>query len=514
MIPEDNLFYFERSIFISMQSLQEKLIKYSKSSMYPFHMPGHKRNIEWLQKYGFLVENTIDGEITGNKVSSYQMDITEIDGFDNLHDANDVLKVSMERAARVYHSEETRFLINGSSAGLLAGIAGMTTYGDKIAVARNCHKSVYHAIYLNHLNPVYMYPPIDKLWGITIGITREYVEELLSKHKGIKLIVVVSPTYEGMVSDIQGICEVAHRKGIPVLVDEAHGAHLGFSDYFPKSAIQNGADIVVQSLHKTLPAFTQTALIHFNGKLVKRERIQSYLAIYQTSSPSYVFMSAMDKCIEVLEQKQKEVFSFYQVQLENFYHKIKKLQYLSVMTKEINRKLPKGLQWESSKLIISVKHTGITGLELYDILRDEYKLQMEMVSRDYVLGMTSICDSIDGMERLVRALYEIDKREKVRGLPYGQETDIIKEMDSLVIELQTVLSIDKAYNSLGEWCSLEKSENRILKDYVYLYPPGIPIGVPGEKISVEFIDRLKECLRAGLEIKGLKDEKITIICNK
>lgn len=508
-----------RSILIGMQSLQEELIKYSKSGIYPFHMPGHKRNVEWLQKYGFLMENmiidnNINEEVTEKYISSYQMDITEIEGFDNLHDAKDILKLSMERAARVYHSEETRFLINGSSAGLLAGITGMTNYGDRIAITRNCHKSVYHAIYLNQLNPIYMYPTIDKTWGITIGITKEYVEELLLKHKDIKLIVIVSPTYEGMLSDIKGICEVAHQRGVPVLVDEAHGAHLGFSDYFPRNAIQNGADIVVQSLHKTLPAFTQTALIHFNGKLVNRERVQNYLTIYQTSSPSYVFMSGIDKCIEVLEQKQEEVFFLYQLRLENFYDKINELKYLSVMTKELNRRLPKTLQWESSKIIISVKNTGITGVELYDILRKEYKLQMEMVSKDYVLGMTSICDSIDGMERLIKALYEIDKREEVKILPQRQEKNRIKDIDNLIIELKTEMSIYKAYNSFGKWCDLEKSENQILKDYVYLYPPGIPIGVPGEKISVEFIEKLRECLIAGLEIKGLKDEKINVIYNK
>ena len=190
-----------------MEKLYDKLIEYSKSRAYPFHMPGHKRQM-------MVMENP------------YNFDLTEIDGFDNLHEAEDLLKEAQEQAARLYGSEESHFMVNGSTGGILSAIAGVTHRGDRVLVARNCHTSVYHGIELNGLRPVYLWPELDRELGIYGGITREMVEAMLETYPDIRAVIFTSPTYEGLLSDVRGICDAAHARGIPCIVDEAHGAHL------------------------------------------------------------------------------------------------------------------------------------------------------------------------------------------------------------------------------------------------------------------------------------------------
>ena len=248
--------------------LKEKLFEYGKGDVYPFHMPGHKRNTGLLPF-----------------PNPFEIDITEIDGFDNMHNAEDVIKDSMDRAARLYHSEHTFYLVNGSTSGILTGICGSTKKGDKILVARNCHKAVYNAIFLNELNPVYLYPQYDEENSIQCGYSAKYIEEMLTKNPDVKLVVLVSPTYEGVTSEVREIAEAAHKRGIPLLVDEAHGAHFGFSDRFPENSISQGADIVIHTVHKTLPAFTQTALLHVNSSIVNLERIK-YMSLIHISEPT------------------------------------------------------------------------------------------------------------------------------------------------------------------------------------------------------------------------------------
>ncbi len=228
--------------------LLERLSTYAASDVYPFHMPGHKRQV----KMGIT-----------SVPNPFSVDITEIDGFDNLHHAEDILKESMNSAAAVYESDRSWYLVNGSTCGILAAIAAAVKPGEKILMARNSHKSAYHAVILNQLEPVYLYPEEVPEFQIPGGIEPEQ-ERALLEHPEIRAVFVTSPTYEGIVSDIQGIAATAHRHGAALIVDEAHGAHLPFGDgnYFPDGALQEGADLVIQSLHKTLPSLTQTAILH------------------------------------------------------------------------------------------------------------------------------------------------------------------------------------------------------------------------------------------------------------
>lgn len=281
------------------------------------HMPGHKRNDRML-----------------NMHNPYLMDITEVEGFDNLFHANGILKIGMEKAASLYRSRYSNYLVGGSSAGILSGISACTNKGDKVLVARNCHKSVYNTLYLKELNPIYIYPQIDKEFRIDCGIRPSQVRDMLIKHGDIKLIIITSPTYEGVVSNIKEIGAIAHDFKVPLLVDEAHGSHLGFHSYFPKNSIELGGDITIHSLHKTLPSFTQTGLIHVNGDLVDYEKVKKYLSVYQSSSPSYILMASIDNCVSLLTEEGDRLFSNFVDKLEKFQERVERLTNLKVLTKK------------------------------------------------------------------------------------------------------------------------------------------------------------------------------------
>ena len=279
-----------------MATIYEKLKAYSDSDYYGFHMPGHKRN----------------KNVTGAELP-YEIDITEIEGFDDLHHAEGILKELQNYAAKVFHADETHYLVNGSTVGLLSAVMGCTERGGKILTVRNCHKSVYNAIYMNELEPVYIYPQFDTEQDLNGEIKVEELKEILAsdQDRKIQAVVITSPTYDGVVSDVEAIAEAVHEYNLPLIVDEAHGAHFGFHTYFPENSNVKGADLVIHSLHKTLPSLTQTALLHMNqtdGKwLFDCERVRMYLHMLQSSSPSYVLMASIDECVHILEEKREEI---------------------------------------------------------------------------------------------------------------------------------------------------------------------------------------------------------------
>lgn len=498
-----------------MKNLYEELIAYSESDFYGFHMPGHKRNLN----------------LTGCNLP-YQIDITEIEGFDDLHHADGILKEAQERAARLYKADETNFLINGSTAGILGGIMGCTQKGDKILISRNCHKSAYHAIFLNELKPVYLYPKFYREMGWNGPIEEYDVEQALKQDPDIRAIMITSPTYDGVVSDVEGIARMAHRWGIPLIVDEAHGAHFGFHPYFPDNSNVLGADVVIHSLHKTLPALTQTALLHMNGKLADRNQIRQYLRMFQTSSPSYVLMASIVVCMEILWKNGEELFETYVAQLEETRKKLRGLRNLKIAEIERDNCMKCYGQYynkqyyDKSKIVISVKDTDWDSRYLYETLLQKYHLQMEMAAGSYVLAMTSIGDTEEGFARLINALQEIDMRvKKVKGekgrtdfsLPKlkqvytsAQVGGIVKELN--VPEVQIRMKDQKIREKAK--CGLKMMSldgdgcvGCVSTEYAYIYPPGIPIIVPGEEISCEVVRLLREYEVMGFTIEGLKEEK-------
>lgn len=457
-----------------MKSLYKELKEYNKENYYPMHMPGHKRNIKLL-----------------NMDNPYSIDITEIDGFDNLSDPKDIIKNIIARSSKLYKSMYTYLLVNGSTVGILAGIAASANKGDKVLLARNCHKSVYNAVILNELIPIYIYPQIIDDFGINSGLNPEDIENMLTLHPDIKLIIITSPTYEGIISNIKEIVKIAHGHNIPCMIDEAHGAHLGLHNSFPNNSIKYGADIVIHSLHKTLPSFTQTGLIHVNSNIVNSERVQKYLNIYQTSSPSYILMAGIDKCIEIIENNGEPLFLEYKKKLDDFYKSMKNLKRLRIYNGY------KSYNFDPSKIVISAKGSNITGKELYHILLHKYKIQLEMASVDYALAMTSICDTDEGFQRLEHALLEID-----------QNIELVSKID--IRFEQTYLKMDmspyEASIQEGELILFIHSQGRIAKESIYVYPPGIPIIVPGEIINNQVIERIEVYKRLGLDVIGFEDD--------
>lgn len=457
--------------------MYQQLISYGESDVYPFHMPGHKRRALPFP-------------------NPYTIDITEIDGFDNLHHAEGLIREAEERAAKLYGADRSYYLVNGSTCGLLAAICAAARRGDKVLAARNCHKAVYHAISMQGLAAEFLYPAITR--GDLQGqITAAQVEEALTKHPDIAVVILTSPTYEGIVSDVAAIAACCHAHGAALIVDEAHGAHFGFGAGFPENAVRLGADAVIMSLHKTLPSFTQTALLHCNGTRIDPGRVARYLGVYETSSPSYLFMAGMDACIDLLREQGAELFAEYRRRLDAFYRDTVDLTQLHVMRREDLCK-EEAYDWDDSKLIIYAGTMG--GEALHQELLGHYHLQMEMVSADYVLGMTSLMDTDEGMRRLVTALHEIDEENRKTELdgevPEAGFTARMYRKNPR--RMQIYQALDLPYREMP----LDEAVGKMAADYVYLYPPGIPLIVPGEVITEEFIRHIRECRERKLNVEG------------
>ena len=475
--------------------LIERLKKYWKSDMYPFHMPGHKR-------------------AKGIKLSfpdPFSVDITEIDGFDNLHHAEGILKDSMEWASCLYGSDRTWYLVNGSTCGLLSAISAAVSHGGKILVSRNCHKAVYHGIYLNHLEAVYVYPqPVPGL-GIQGGILPEDVEKALKEEPDIQAVLMVSPTYDGIVSDVKAIADVAHKAGIPLIVDEAHGAHFAYGDAFPKSALELGADAVIQSVHKTLPSLTQTALLHVKnnrpdgGCYLDIKKIERYLQIYQSSSPSYVLMASIENSIFLMDQYRKEgKVAEFEADLLKIRKKLEKMKYLRLV--EENLVGTAGISdVDISKIVVSVRGSGLTGEMLSRILREKYHLEMEMTGGTYVLAMTTVADTQEGLDRLKAALLEIDGQLEAKTAVFGS-IEISGELPRLEQYFTPQEAADREEDGEAEEIPWKESEGHISLEYAYLYPPGSPVIVPGERISREAVELLCYYETQNLQIEGIQTE--------
>lgn len=463
-----------------MKGLYQALTEYSTKDYYPMHMPGHKRNLQLLQM-----------------VNPYSIDITEIEGFDDLHQAEGILKELSDRLQKLYRSGRSYPLVNGSTVGILAGISAAASKGDHILVARNCHKAVYHSICIRGLEPIYLYP--DSIPGTMVngGISASQVEKLLITYPGISLVVITSPTYEGIVSDIEAIAKVVHKAGALLLVDEAHGAHFGFHKAFPQSAVTLGADLVVQSLHKTLPSFTQTAVLHSNRDELNH-RIEQFLSIYESSSPSYLLMAGMDLCVRMLEEHGDRLFEEYYNNLQYFISEVSDLCKLRLLNHDLAG-TGSIHALDPSKLTILLCDTELKGPELAGKLREDYHIEMELTTRDYVLGMTSICDTRLGFERFARALINIDgelERTQRAFLPatYGHRP--IQAMGP-----------HEATELISEERKLSDCAGRIAADFISIYPPGIPLLVPGEVIEDSLLQILTHAQEDGLKVTGLLGEQ-------
>lgn len=441
-------------------------------------MPGHKRNTELL----------------GCDLP-YDIDITEIHGFDNLHNPNGIIKNAMEKAKAVFHSENSYILVNGSTCGILSAIRCVTHYGDEIIIARNCHKSVYNGCELNGLDVHCVFPPIDSKTGINGSIALESIREALINYPNAKAVVITSPTYEGVISDIKSIADMAHEHRIPLIVDNAHGAHQGFCSFCKGEPMASNADIVISSLHKTLPTLTQTAIAHVGGNLINPRNYERQLAVFETSSPSYVLMASVDRCLDFLVERKSE-FSAYEERLKEFSERVKALKNLTVLCHgNDNANNHSFYSFDLGKIVICTNRCSLSGVRLSEILREKYQIELEMAYSFYAVAMTSVCDTKSNFERLANALIEIDS-----------ETDVIDTAaDSAHPEPPILERSEFTFANLpeeGESIKLASSVGRISLEYIFAYPPGIPLVVPGELINEELVSYINALSASGVEVQS------------
>ena len=498
-------------------SLYERLCSYGEEDYAPFHMPGHKRQA----RPGILPEGL-----------PWKIDITEIDGFDNLHHAEGILKESMDAAACFYGVKRTLYSVGGSTAGLLSAVFAAAKPGETILMGRNCHKSVYHAVMLRNLCPLYLYPQIDPETGLDCGYQSADLEKLLTENPQIRAVVVTSPTYEGVISDIAAMATSARRRGIPLIVDEAHGAHLTVrgqmakgicaqtaqtasedarmpakevsAEAFVPSAVALGADLVIQSVHKTLPSLTQTALLHIcmGAPDWLGEAAARYMGMFQTSSPSYVLLASIDACIRYLASPQgiRERIG-YAVRLRRLRERLRGFRHIRLLEPAAGHR-GEGIRQDDSKVLLSAE--GMGGKEFYELLRVGYRLQPEMCAGDSVLLMTSLFDSPEMYDRLERALIEIDAG--IAQKKFGAKPPKGKGIRRFVCPPgRAACTPAQAEGLPAKTVRLWQSEGCISAEYVYVYPPGIPLLVPGEEISQEALSFLRQAVENGLNLQGLQD---------
>ncbi len=509
----------------------ECLQEYCGRDYYPWHMPGHKRQEVPLS------EIEAPGKLKGLGAG---LDVTEVPGLDNLLAPEGILAESMAQLSEVYGSRKSYYLVNGSTSGIQTAVSAVCNPGDTIIMSRNCHKAVYNIVALLNLKPVYLYPRIMEPYGICGSITPTQVEKALHEHPEAKAVIFPSPTYEGILSDVRGISEIVHRAGSRLIVDEAHGAHLEFGKGFPDSAIRCGADLVIESLHKTLPCYTQCAILHIGStetesmklggkkdRSVKTgesaenriddqeliQRVERYLGVYQTSSPSYLFVAAMEDCIATMEEWRQTRMAEYYSRLKYYRKKWLGLKWIHLLTTEEVRRAG-AFAYDESKLIFCMPEHTWTGEEFRKELEEEFGMVLEMASLNYVLAMTSVADRENGYERLLLALQEMDRRaSQCRLLKKAGENSGNNRHKSTV-----EMKADRASNSNPESARflpgeaihkkskailLAEAVGEIAGDYVTVYPPGIPVLVPGEQISALQRAYIVKCIQDGLTVHGM-----------
>ena len=470
-----------------------KLKELSEKGSAPMHMPGHKRNVAGIP---FLEE------------LGANYDITEIDGFDDLHNPNGILAEAMEKTAHLWKSENCFFLVNGSTCGILAAIsaAAKISGSGKLIMARNCHKSVYNAAEINNLTPIYISPSTVEGFGFCGSILPKDIELAVRDIPGTP-VILTSPTYEGIISNIAEIAVICHLYGSPLIVDEAHGAHLSLSPAFSGGAVQNGADIVVQSLHKTLTGLTQTGLLHLCGGLIQPDDIQRELSIYETSSPSYLLMSSIDGTRELIETRGNELFKAWVKRLDHFDNLVSPLQNLripghsdyfecqklgsSIGYARRGIKTSSVYSYDRSKIIISCEGTDTTGTSLMNDLRSRFGIECEMAACGYVVAMTGILDRDDSIDRLGKALRKLDSelRKTAPRIPFISMTIPPRRK-----------SAAEAMMSHSREMSVRDTKGKTSAEYVWAYPPGIPLLVPGEEVTEEIIKSIIIQREAGVSL--------------
>lgn len=460
--------------------LYNKLREYIASNPLCFHTPGHKMGKGIPQNY--LKDLAM-------------LDITEIHGTDNLQYPSGVIKEAQERAAGAFGAEHTFFLVNGSTVGIISMIAAVCKPGDKLIVSRDCHKSVINAMMLAGVRPVYVSTDYDNIFGIPTALRVKDLREVIKKNADAVGVFITRPNYYGICADIGAIKEIIVKYNMLLIVDEAHGAHLSFNSKLPISAMQAGADICVQSAHKTLPAFTQSAYLHVKSNKIDIERLKFYLNMFQTTSPSYILMAFLDIAREIMEYQGKTL-------IEELLDNIKELSD-NLMRNNIiffdETRLCEG-SFDKTRIVINCSSMGFTGYAAHAVLRDRYNIQVEMADYNNIVCISTVADNKMDLLILAEALKDIKLRNGIKEkiIPVG--LNYVK----LPVDVPAV-SLNELMSKKIKKISLKQSAGQVSSSIVTPYPPGIPFILPGEIITQEVVENLLNIISAGGVVNGLSD---------
>ncbi|MGG5463127.1 aminotransferase class I/II-fold pyridoxal phosphate-dependent enzyme [Clostridium sp. B9] len=462
--------------------------EYLKEEIIPFSMPGHKMG----RGFKDIKEILING------------DLTEVDGLDNLQHPEGIIKEAEDKLTELYKSKRSYFLVNGSTCGNLIMIFSLFKEGDKILVERNCHKSIMNGIIMRKLKPIFINNIFHSNLKAPVGIDLNHLEKQISKNKDVKGIVLTYPNYYGVGVNIEKTIEIAKNAKLKIGIDSAHGAHFGFSKCLPKSVQELGADIVIMSAHKTLPSLTQTAWLHVNDEKFIEE-VEFYKNIFMSTSPSYMFMMSLDYSRNFLEVYAEEAYKSLEKIIEDFKEEIKDIPYLKILDKtlllnglEKNIKI-NDIKIDESRVVINLKE-NLNGNKLLDYLREK-KIQCEMSDNKNVVLIPSPFNTKNDFDVLAKALKECNTKCLEDEEVDFYLTDLPKK------ELEPFEVLYKEYERI----EIDKTLNKIVAENIVPYPPGVPMLITGEVIEEKHIKLLKEYMKNGVDIIGIKDNKIKVV---
>lgn len=472
--------------------LFDALMEYVNRETIPFHVPGHKKGVGMDKEFKqFIGENP------------FKIDVTVFKLVDSLHHPTGPIKKAQQLAADAYGSDAAFFSIHGTSGAIQSMIMSVVNSGDKLIIPRNVHKSVTAGIILSGAIPVYMQPALDKRVGIAQGVTPETVEETLKKNTDAKAVLIINPTYYGVATDIKKISDIVHSYNIPLIVDEAHGPHLGFNDNLPMSAIEAGADMCSQSTHKIIGALTQCSLLHVCSERIDINRVHQVLSLLQTTSPSYILMASLDCARRQIALHGEELLNK-SIELSNYLrYEINRIKGFYCFGEEILGN--EGVTaLDPTKITINCRELGITGYDLDMILSNKYHIQMELSDLYNVLAVGSFGDTKEAIDTLLLALREISSEYFVKE---NKKSDFLDIPD---IPKQIRIPRD-AFNSPKKSLLLKNSIGMISGEFLMAYPPGIPILCPGEEITKEIVDYVQKLKDTGLYVQGTEDPEVEYI---
>lgn len=461
---------------------------YARSDVARFHMPGHK---------GKPISD--DAESLASLM--WQMDVTELDGTDNLHMPEGAIKKAQSLMAQAYGAKRSFFMVNGATAGIYTMLMAACRPGDTVIIGRNCHKSVINGLVIAGLNPVYVWPDTLEKWHTAGQVETGGIEKALDEHRDAKAVLITSPDYYGLCADVAAIADICHRRGVPLLVDEAHGAHLVFSKALPPDAGSCGADAWVDSMHKTLPSLTQTAVLNVNSDLLDIGEVKSAEQLVQTTSPSYILMASMDIARRYMATNGNCKLSELLGYIDDMVEWAGNIEGLRMMTSD-DVVGDCGVAYkDATRVCFDVSARGISGIEAGAIMR-EHGVQVEMADLYNIVLITTVADDADDFEAVKKAVAMLPKLSNA-GLP---------AFNKVLPHAKQAMSPREAVFAHKEYVPIDRARGRIAAQSIGIYPPGIPLICPGEVISGEITDMLDTILAQGGRVFNIgRDTTITVI---